>query len=800
MKIKASPYTRLFWTEYQLNPQRNDYNIVFDQHIVGDLDVLRLKEVLYSLVSKHILLNSHLFEEDDELYWRYNSSVCELEIFENNQNEQDFIEKPFNLETGALYRFGLFKLAENDYDLILVFHHALIDGNSFEELIALISSNYANNDSIFDALETQADKISALQQELVAKLEYIRNNGAKQFWQQALQACETRVELAYQKTNQAGTGEYRFKLDSSLVKDSLSIVDSNLFRYLISCYAYLVSRYSNAQNIHVAYPLGIKEAKNLSCGGQINTLILPFNLDLEDNIIKLMAKTNEQMKSYKLDDKHSYSYLPTAEIIANSAIRELNLAFAQTNLKDSKLNFSDCELTPKQCYNIDIAGSELLLEYQEISDSLEFRCRYDKQLFSKEFIVQFCKHYQQLIINLTQEQNHQLALAKLPLLSIDEYQRIVYDWNNTDKDYPKDKTIHQLFEEQVQRTPNNTAVVFEEQSLTYRELNQRANQLAHKIRNSYTEQTKHELQPDTLVALCLDRSLEMIIAILATLKAGAAYVPLDPEYPDDRISYILADTHAQLILTQTQHQTKLNEIVNKLDLTTASSDGINSSVKLLDIADYSSYQNEPESNPLTNTQANHLAYVIYTSGTTGKPKGVMIEHAGVVNFLLYKQQYIKPCDIMASYINYTFDAVNAEIYPALIGGNILYLLSNRISRNLDELYDYVINKEVSLLVLPSAVMAELSNYDLSVTKLSTLISGGEAYNGKRSSNIKYINQYGPTESTVCATLHKYSSGDSNTNIGKALSNIKVYVLDPNNTPVPIGVIGELYSAPDMARI
>ncbi|WP_440994900.1 AMP-binding protein, partial [Cysteiniphilum litorale] len=202
----------------------------------------------------------------------------------------------------------------------------------------------------------------------------------------------------------------------------------------------------------------------------------------------------------------------------------------------------------------------------------------------------------------------------------EEYQTIVYDWNQTDRDYPKDKTIYQLFEEQVKANPDNIALVFEEQALSYNELNNRANQLARYIRQSYKQGTQAELKPDTLIALCLDRSLEMVISILAVMKAGGAYVPIDPEYPEDRIGYILEDTQAKIVLTQKWHEEKLSAIKNNFNNESKQN---KQSIRLVDV-NVEAINNEQEANLEQYSQSIDLAYVIYTSGTTGKPKGVMV--------------------------------------------------------------------------------------------------------------------------------------------------------------------------------
>ena len=228
-----------------------------------------------------------------------------------------------------------------------------------------------------------------------------------------------------------------------------------------------------------------------------------------------------------------------------------------------------------------------------------------------------------------------MKFKKAKPLSSESFHQVVYDWNQTDCDYPKDKTIHQLFEEQVKKTPNDIALVFKDQTLTYDQLNKKANRLAHHIRTTYKDINNTELKSDTLIALLLDRSIEMIVAILAVLKSGAAYVPISPEFPQQRVDYILKDTKTQILISQSHFKDKLNQLNSNLDIIYADKD----------------YLNYPIYNPGIQINSRELAYVIYTSGTTGKPKGVMIEHCSIVNTVvnLFKVYRLKISENISFY-------------------------------------------------------------------------------------------------------------------------------------------------------
>jgi natural product biosynthesis luciferase-like monooxygenase protein/amino acid adenylation domain-containing protein/non-ribosomal peptide synthase protein (TIGR01720 family) len=358
-------------------------------------------------------------------------------------------------------------------------------------------------------------------------------------------------------------------------------------------------------------------------------------------------------------------------------------------------------------------------------------------------------------------------------------------FNQTDKQCPVE-SVHKLFEQQVKKTSNHIALVYEKKQLTYRELNEKANQLAHYLNKTY------QIQKDDLVALCLDRSEYMLVAMLAVLKSGGAYVPLEPTYSNERLAYLLEDVNCKVVLTETAYQEKFQEL--KIGSSVESRNSRNTFTALLTL-DHTTLQKELALYPINNLKnANHshdLAYVIYTSGTSGNPKGVMVEHEALTNFVNMQRTFLTSEDIGVSCVNYTFDAIHAEIYPLLLNGNTLHIVNDSIRRNLEALYDYTVKNSISYLVLPSILASEFSLYSAPL-KLRLLITGGGVYTGVIPKSFTIINQYGPTETTVCATLRNYVPNDFPANIGKPIANTQIYLLDHHLIPVPVGVIGELY--------
>ena len=375
-------------------------------------------------------------------------------------------------------------------------------------------------------------------------------------------------------------------------------------------------------------------------------------------------------------------------------------------------------------------------------------------------------------------------------LSLEGFEQMVYDWNQTDYDYPKDKTIHQLFEEQVKKTPNNIALVFQDQTITYKELNNRANQLAHYIKLTYKNINNTELGGDTLIALLLDRSIEMIVSILAVLKSGAAYVPISPEFPQQRIDYILKDTQAQILISQLHLRDRLNQLDANLNIVYADSDYLDYSVD----------------NPNVQITSQNLAYVIYTSGTTGKPKGVMLEHQGIINRIQWMQS-IYPLNYKDRVLHktpYTFDVSVWELFWANWYGAAIVIAKPEGHKDCDYLYKEIVNNKVTITHFVPSMLDVFLEYIFSNKKylqeLKTVFCSGEAltlntvnkfYQLTENSDIQLYNLYGPTEVSIDVSF-SLCQLDKKVTIGKPIQNTRLYILDKDLKPVQIGIEGELY--------
>ncbi|EDN69144.1 non-ribosomal peptide synthetase [Beggiatoa sp. PS] len=419
-----------------------------------------------------------------------------------------------------------------------------------------------------------------------------------------------------------------------------------------------------------------------------------------------------------------------------------------------------------------IAKFDMTLYINETSHGLLGVLEYNTDLFERARIKRMIGHFQTLIEGIVA--NPQQPIHQLPLLTTAEYQQLMA-WNDTAIDYPKNQCIHQLFEAQVEKTPDAIAVVFEDQQLTYQDLNRRANQLAHHLQTL-------GVKPEVLVGICVERSLEMIVGLLGILKAGGAYVPLDPSYPKERLAFMLTDAKVQVLVTQepllaifTEHH-----LLPKVCLDT----------------DWQAIAQESTGNLKNMATPNNMAYVIYTSGSTGKPKGVMVEHLGLCNLAIAQIQCfgVQSQARILQFSSLSFDASIWEIVMAWASGAALYLsIPNKLVGS--SLFQLLNENAITTVTLPPSILASLPQETLPALK--TLIVAGETCSADLivhwlSPERHFFDAYGPTETTVCATIFECANSNQKPPIGHTIANTQVYVLDTDLQPVPIGIIGELY--------
>ncbi|MBS0272503.1 MAG: amino acid adenylation domain-containing protein, partial [Proteobacteria bacterium] len=818
--IILSPYSKLFYVEWKLDQERYDYNIVFDQQFEGKIDRQRLNNAIKRLISEYIILNSHVEEKKENLYWKPNNKIHDLEYFKGKLTDKknfSYISKPFDLENGPLYRFALIELEKDKFRFIVVFHHIIIDGLSFDYFIDELS-HYYNDEHHRNtiSLEDQLVSISDLSQQL---LRYATLNKEKsiQFWKEKL-AEMAPLELSFLKCGStsllkdlqknlelslrelSGIGQIRYEVP----KEILLKLEKLSKKYKISPYFYsqviyalLLHRYTGQDKFCINYPIAIKEGTNFIYGSQINVNVIPYDFSRVKNVLELIKRTQDFIQSLQ-GDSINYSYFPIPEIISASHKNILDLPCSKTNLKDKKFQFNNIEAYKNENTEIDLS-SELFFEQEIHKDRINFRVRYKASLLNDKLVNEFIECYKRLFIEVLDQLLKNKDISCLPhikeysILTPQQSVEIVTTWNQTDTLYPYDKSVAQVFEEQAFKMPHAVALIKDNQSLTYEELNTRSNQLAHYLRERGVGRA-------TFVGIAVERSFEMIIGILGILKVGAAYVPLDPTYPRERLQFMIEESGIPIILTDIR-------TIDKLPATWAHPICLDE--------EWVHIKNLPRTNLNHHSSPDDLAYIIYTSGSTGKPKGVSVTQRCLITSTWARADYYHGVPLnIPIFSSISFDITTGLIFWSLLREGCLFLPEEDINQRPADLINYIRkNKITHVTFVPSVYNLLLQAKEFSeLEHLEVVFLGGEEC--PKDLVLKHIeslpqvalyNEYGPTENTVWATVDKvydpiFKKGKEFITIGKPRLNTRVYILDENLNPTPIGVRGEIFiGGPGLAQ-
>lgn len=810
-KIKLSPYHKIFYDEWKRNPGNNNCNIVFDQTLSFTINLAKLEHALERLVNDYILLNSHIEENSNNAYWVKNAFISKINYLEDNCSEDKlmkYVSLPFDLAKGSLYRFAIFLTKEKTYRFIIVLHHILIDGASGDIFISEVSKYY--NDSGYKtrySIEKQVDLINYAIDELSDKLQSNLIN-SQSYWQKILLNVKP-ININFLKVNHLSASNPSIKVEEIRFefKEEILINLQKIKRiYKISPYFYgqmilaiLLFRYTGQEKFAISYPVAIKSQLPLIYGAGINTNIFPYNINQRTTLGEIINYVTSIIP--EITDEIN-AYYPISEIAALGEQGLMNVFFAQTNLKDTRFKFDDVEvLQINHSFNIDLVG-ELFFEQEIKGKQINYRVRYNENQTCKTILHSFVNSYKKIFIDVLSDligNVRESLLISYPILQEEEYLRLINGGTQEEIAQTSTKMLHELFEEQVNSTPDSIAVKGKNTLLTYSLLNTKANLLANYLINTY------EITNNSFIALYLDRTEYTIIAILAVLKAGAAYVPIEPLCPSDRVSYILKDTQAKVILTNLCYKHKLDEFLsshNNFEIDILAIDSPQLGGDKLN-------QHRP-TNFVNKSSHNSFAYVIYTSGTTGKPKGVIQSHLNIVQLFDSSDKVFKftSKDVWTLFHSYAFDFTVWEIWGALLYGGKLIIPSIEEVKDFEKFYLLCMEEEVTVLNLTPSAFYQFRDTALihkndQLKSLRYVILGGEALNFRQLTTwFKcytdrkpiLVNMYGITEGAVHVTYKMVSKEDlkKGSNIGKPLTGKKVYVLGENLEILPLGAIGELY--------
>jgi amino acid adenylation domain-containing protein len=690
----------------------------------------------------------------------------------------------FLLSQAPLMRFILIRLAEQVYHFCWSHHHLLLDGWSgpivYEEVIAYYRAFCKGENLYLAAPPAYRDYIAWLQQQNVSQAEV--------FWRKTLSGFTSPNQLGinpaigYQLHQEQDYKEQKLKLSSTKTAVLNSFVKQHqltLNTLIQGLWALLLSRYSGEQDIVFGAtvsgrPPTLANSESM-VGLFINTLPVRVQVNPKQELLpwlqQLLAQQIEarQYEYAPLVDMQKWSEVPASVPLFESIVvfenYPLDETLTQPDLNNVKIkNIQEFEKTNYPLTLSIIPGRELLFKiaYQENN-------RFD--VFS---IKQMLEHLQTLLEGMIA--NPYQRLEQLPLLTSAEQQLLLVEWNNTQIKYPNEKCIHELFESQVEETPDAIAVVFEEEQLTYRELNARANQLAHYLQ-------KLGVKPEVLVGICVERSLSMVIGLLAILKAGGAYIPLDPSYPQKRIAFILEDTQAPVLLTQAsllestpQHQ---------------------AAVVCLD-TDWHLIAQQSQENVFPELTTDNLAYTIYTSGSTGKPKGVQIPHIALSNFLYSMKEVpgLTSEDTLLAVTTYSFDIAALELFLPIIVGARLVIAGWEIVADGTLLSAKLVDSKATVMQATPATWQLLLAAGWDGNHQLKILCGGEVLPGNLANQLLGLcdslwNMYGPTETTIWSAASQVKTVDNTVPISSPIANTQLYILDKYHQLVPVGVTGEL---------
>lgn len=787
----SSAQKRIYYAS-SIDNQSTLYNIAGGIIIDKLLNIDVLEKCFHTLIDKHEALRTHFEIKSNEVVQIIDNTV-DFNLKLENQNTEnlnkiyaDFV-KPFDLTKAPLFRAKAVRIKNNKMFLLLDMHHIISDGASLSILLQELCDLY--NGSTFPQ-ECKIDyKDFCLWEKEQFKTEKLKK--AKEFWVNKYQddipllnmpTCYPRPSMQ----SFEGSNYHSFLDEKTYEKITLFAKDLNITPYmlLLSVYYILLSKYTSQEDIVIGTPIVGRELPELSTmlGMFVNTLALrnkiDYSLSFEEfsNNIKESCLSSFEHQNYPFDElvkelniKRDTSRNPLFDVM----FIYQNNGYPEINFKDAKTEY----FIPDN----PISKFDLSLEIIPVRNSYSLRFEYCTKLFDEAFIKRFSSHYINILNTVLK--NKEIKISDIDMLSEEEKNQILYDFNNTKIDYPKDKTIIDLFEEQVEKTPNNIAIVFENQKLTYKELNEKANQLARFL-------LANNATIGDIICILLDKSIEMIISILGILKVGATFLPIDISYPNERIDYMIRDSKSNILLTSQNFIHKVNNTVQSLCI------DFESSQFLL-------YDN---SNLFTHYDTDNLAYIMYTSGSTGNPKGVMVTHKNIVR-LVKNNKFInfENKERILQTGSIVFDACTFEIWGALLNGFELFIIKKEDLLDASILKNYLEENKITTLWITAPLFNQLSESNpLMFKSVKKLLTGGDVLSPKHINevrkvcpNLQIINGYGPTENTTfscCFTIDKEYS--HSIPIGKPISNSTAYVVSPTETLCPIGIPGELWVGGD----
>ncbi|WP_166924917.1 non-ribosomal peptide synthetase [Flavobacterium poyangense] len=777
---------RRLWLLCQQESQNAAYNIFRVLEFKGSLNTEALQNAFIASLERHESLRTVFVETPDAeirqrivgiKYLGFQIQQLDLSANYSDKKLRTIVEKetkrPFDLAKDCLVRVTLIKTAADSYVFVLVIHHIVSDGWSMElmvnELFVFYNTFLNGGANPLQPLPIQYKDYALWQQNQIREEQ---NSEHKSYWLNHFEGYTSCLDLPVNTTKfeneTVEVNSINKRIDTEVLKKFSALCksqESTLFMGLVSVLNVLFYKYTNQSDIVIGSPIAGRVHADLQnqIGFYVNTLALRTQFEEKDSFIDLLSK----VRAVTLGAFEHQIY-PFDELVENLNIkREAN----RNPLFDTLLTLENIDNFEKKSHRIGgldiqdytleekvLSKFDLEFTFNEFNDELNLNLVFNSNRYSFRFAENMAAHFGTILENVLTAS--QTPLAELHYLAPSEIKQLTVDFNPAKTVYPEDKTIVELFENQASATPDTIALVFEEVSLTYKELNEQSNALAHYLRKNYA------VAPDDLIGIKLERSEKMIVVLLAILKSGAAYVPIDPSYPQERIAYIEKDSGCKIVIDEgvlEQFDTVQGEYFN--------------------------------SNPEKINQSADLAYIIYTSGTTGNPKGVMVAHNNVVNLITSqtKEFKVEANERILQASNLSFDASVEQIFLALLNGAALYVLPKRMLLDPIELERFLVeNKITHFHCVPSVVSTVTPSEKFS---LKRVVSGGDTCSEKLAASwgtiCDFYNEYGPTETTVTSIEFLYRE-NAPFSIGRPIGNTQVYILSNALLVNPLGIWGKIY--------
>ncbi len=806
-EFPASHGQRALWFLCQLDRDSPVYNVARAVGITGPLDLSALERAVRLLAVRHPSLSAVFDAPDGEARMRLGSTGDLSLRLENaagwtRQQLQARLDleaaRPFDLERGPLCRFCLFRRSPREHVLLLSAHHVVVDLWSMAVLLRDFERLYSAEVrgrplahpptwSYPEYVRWQGEMLSGRQG---------RDHWA--YWSRQLADRPPGLSLPGSSSRPPvrsyGGAVHRFTLDEDVTHQLRALATSSgatLFSVLLAAFQVLLFRYTHQEDFLIGTPAAgrTRAAWREVVGYFVNPLVLRARPSGRMRFVDFLDQTRRTLLEALAHQDYPFSLLverlqperdpsrsPLFDVafawqapprVGDGDLTDIALEVAGTRARLGELSLEPIPVEPGA------AALDLTVTMGDTSSGLAGSCQFSTDLFEARTMARLVGHFQTLVRGIGVEPEREIS--RLPLMSGAERQRVVVEWNATGRTRPRPRAIHELFQDQVARTPDRTAATFESSQLTYRELNSRANRLAHRLRRS-------GVGPETRVGLCVERSLDMVVGLLGILKAGGAYVPLDPDYPEPRLAYMLADAGISLLVT---HSSLVSRLPTPGTLLCLDRDG-------------PEIDRESEQDRDWAGQASTTAYVIYTSGSTGQPNGVAVPHGAVVNLLaaMGERPGVESHDVLLSVTTLSFDIAALEIFLPLISGARLVVASRRTAADGKRLASLLTTSGATVMQATPATWHLLLEAGWAGKPDLKILCGGEALPPGLARDLlprgaSLWNLYGPTETTIWSTVARVDAAASIT-LGRPIANTQILVLDRELQPVPVGVVGEVY--------